>query len=1218
MEDRSLLSASPWQNPVNPLDVLGGSSQPVPADALAIINALNANGGSFSLSTSGATPQVSSSSLAPVTTADPQGLYLDVLGTGEVTPADSLAVINALNSPSEMSIALVATDTSGNPISSVTIGSTFELEAVVQDVRANPTGVAAAYSDISYNGNLATVDPTDQGFSYQNNFNVSESGDDSIAGQLNQVGATSTTIPGNPAGSEVVWSIPFEATSAGTLNFINQPDAAATDASGVFDQSDNGLTVVPTSSISYLNTSIQVTPVPLPALSVTSVSVQEPSAGTEGSMNFTVSLSAASNQTVTVGYATVDNTAHQNVDYVPTSGQILTFAPGITSQTVTVPILYNSAFSATSENFFLDLSSPKNATIETSQGIGTITQVLPGLSIASTTVNETGISGSNQVAAFTVTLSAPTSQTVQVNYATANGTATEPADYTPESSTLTFTPGVTSQTIDVPVGETVTTGSETFFVNLSSPSNATVISGQGTATLVAPSGSSGADLAQVSLQVANITTAQGQPASTLAQGNHFNLVVYVQDIDPNADPSNEGVDYASLNIGWTAGLAAENPSGTVSFSSPYAVYGTGGNGTENTADDQITGISGFSQVISSLGGAAIPFVTIPMVVTGTGALKFTPSGAGVAGPTYDLGLISDVTSSSGFTGVPDSQISFQSDSVQTTAQPNTFSFAVNNVSVNNVTTGTTTAQLTITRSQPDSSTITVPVSTSNGTALAGRDYDALPSNFSVTFGPNQSTATVNVTIIGNSENEPNRNFTVTLGTPSPSGMLSGSTATVTIVSAAPQPTISITNVSGPEGQPLQFQVTLSAASGQNITVNYATGAAPSGTQAVVGTDYSSASGTLTIPAGVTTGFITVDTLYDAANVGGRVFDLNLTSPTNATLTGGVGTLSATGTITQVLPTSISGYVYVDSNNSGVITSSDATLAGVTVTLLNATTGAVITSTQTNASGFYIFSGLSAGTYDVVKSNPGFYLDGKATPGTPAPTGPTTQDEFTGIVLASGTTAVNYNFAELGLAPQFINLFINRRAFLASSIITQEYGPGILSSSSSLNLQEGAAWISFDPWSGTKTFSLQYNAAQGSVSMSLYDINLNLLATSSNGSLSYTGSGSSPYFLEISGTNPSVTLQVTGGTLVLPGTGSSSSSSSSSGSSSSSSGGGETLTFAAVPAASSSSASSSSSSASTSTSSVAVVAAAQNASTSSSTSATDKVHSQNVDWTSLFA
>ncbi len=71
-----------------------------------------------------------------------------------------------------------------------------------------------------------------------------------------------------------------------------------------------------------------------------------------------------------------------------------------------------------------------------------------------------------------------------VAYATANGTATAGSDYVAKSGTLTFAAGTTQQTIDVTVnGDTVVEPNETFVVNLSSPSGATIADSQGQGTI---------------------------------------------------------------------------------------------------------------------------------------------------------------------------------------------------------------------------------------------------------------------------------------------------------------------------------------------------------------------------------------------------------------------------------------------------------------------------------------------------------------------------------------------------------------------------------------------------------------------------------------------------------------------------------------------------------------------------------------------------------------
>jgi hypothetical protein len=84
-------------------------------------------------------------------------------------------------------------------------------------------------------------------------------------------------------------------------------------------------------------------------------------------------------------------------------------------------------------------------------------------------------------AVFTVSLSAPSSLPVTVNYATADGTATASGnDYVPISGTLTFAPGETTMTITVVINpDKQKDADETFFVDLSGAVNALVLDDQG-------------------------------------------------------------------------------------------------------------------------------------------------------------------------------------------------------------------------------------------------------------------------------------------------------------------------------------------------------------------------------------------------------------------------------------------------------------------------------------------------------------------------------------------------------------------------------------------------------------------------------------------------------------------------------------------------------------------------------------------------------------------
>src|SRR5206468_2867515 len=167
-----------------------------------------------------------------------------------------------------------------------------------------------------------------------------------------------------------------------------------------------------------------------PAVSVAGPAspVTEGNSGTS-SATFTVSLSAASPQTVTVAYATADGTATAGSDYTATSGT-LTFTPGQTTKTVAVPVKGDTADEA-DETFTVTLSNPTEATLGTTSATATIANDDgPAISISGpvSPVNE-GNSGTTS-AIFTVTLSAVNANDVTVNYATSAGSATAGSDFT--------------------------------------------------------------------------------------------------------------------------------------------------------------------------------------------------------------------------------------------------------------------------------------------------------------------------------------------------------------------------------------------------------------------------------------------------------------------------------------------------------------------------------------------------------------------------------------------------------------------------------------------------------------------------------------------------------------------------------------------------------------------------------------------------------------------
>ena len=209
--------------------------------------------------------------------------------------------------------------------------------------------------------------------------------------------------------------------------------------------------------------------------------VQESASGSTAI--FTVALSSQPTGTVTVQYSTANGTAVAGADYVPKSGT-LTFPAGTTTRTVAVTILNDSIYEG-DETFFLNLSSPSGATVQDGQGVATIIDDEPAILVSVDDKAMVEGNAGTTAATFLVTLSGPSALATSVDYATADGTATSPADYLPGSGTLTFGPGVVSQPIMVQVvGDTATETDETFVVNLSNPVNAAIADAQGVGTIV--------------------------------------------------------------------------------------------------------------------------------------------------------------------------------------------------------------------------------------------------------------------------------------------------------------------------------------------------------------------------------------------------------------------------------------------------------------------------------------------------------------------------------------------------------------------------------------------------------------------------------------------------------------------------------------------------------------------------------------------------------------
>ena len=690
-------------------------------------------------------------------------------------------------------------------------------------------------------------------------------------------------------------------------------------------------------------------------------SVGDPTAGnvtvgeSDGNATFTVTLSEAPADDVTVEYATGSGTATDGTDYTGTTGT-LTLSAGVTTGTIVVPITTDTT-DESDETATLTLSNPNNATIgdATSDLVITDDDAPPAISISDGTTTEGG------TATFTASLTNPSSEDITVEYESSSGTATNGSDFTAVTETLTISAGETTATFDV-----VTTADakdeldETGTVTLSNPTNATI--SDNTADLVIT------DDDTANITIANQTVAEDGIASftvtmSTTSGGPV-TVVYTSSTGASGDNATDGADYPgttgtlTIPTGSTAGVFTidttsdntDEPTETATITLSGATSATIV-GSTTTADLVITdddptpaitignqsvtegGTATFTATLSNPSSEDVTVEYVSSSGTATDGTDFTTITtttltipAGQTSATFDVVTTEDSTDEANETGTITlqnaSNASITGDTTTAdfviTDDDATPSITIADQSVDEAGTATFTATL----SGPSSSDVTVVYTSSSGTATDGTDYTGATNTLTIPAGGTSGTFTVVTT--ADTDNEVDETASVTLSSAT-NAAISDDTAVLTITDDD-EVGISIGHATATEGGTGTFTVTLDKAPAEDVTIIYTSG---SGT-ATDNTDYTGTTGTITILAGQTTGTIEVPTTGDDTYEGNETATLTLSSATNATISG------STTTADLVINDD-------DSEPSITIANQTVTEAGTasfTVTLSNPTTSEV--------------------------------------------------------------------------------------------------------------------------------------------------------------------------------------------------------------------------------------------------------------------------------------
>ncbi len=712
-----------------------------------------------------------------------------------------------------------------------------------------------------------------------------------------------------------------------------------------------------------------------PGLWISDTAVVEGAAGTTNAV-FNVNLTGTSAQTISVNYATADSGATAPSDYTAGAGTV-TFAPGETLKTITVPVKGDGIVEG-NEEFYVSLSGQVNTSLLDSDAYGVILNddASPVFSVADVNAYEGQTATTS--AKFTVKLSASSTLPVTVDYVTSDGSATAPSDYAAASGTLTFAPGVVTQTVSVTVkGDTINEGDEYLYLSLSNELNAEIWDATAQATIVDDDIDPTISLTDVQVNEGNSGTTNASVPVTLTSASSNTVTVDYTVSDYYATVADNDFVAASGTLTFTPGQTSKTVAVVVNgdnqLEGDESVLVTLGNATNASLyktqawviivnDDKTSylSVNDPSVVEANSGTNTVTFdVSLNSASSAPVTVDYTTGDSSAVAPgdytvksgtlTFNPGVTTQqvaVTVKGETVNEPDEQFVLYLSNPQGAAlHAQTYGYAtildndpdkpgsyvsIGNAVVNEGDSGTTTANIPVTLFPAATVPVTVNYTTGDYNATADTDY--VGDAGTVTFAPGQTAQTISVLVNGDKVDEADELFQVNL-----SGVNNATTVENTgwvyVRDDDTAPWVSVSSVQvveGNSGQTLATAtVSLTAPASVPTPVDWQT----ANGNAVADHDYLADSDTLQFGVGEQTKTVSVVVLPDMLNEGDEYFQI-----------------SATGGNTQGLGQTGYGHVVISDADtfkiSGTMTDgSGAPLAGVTMTATGNNLPAAATTTS---------------------------------------------------------------------------------------------------------------------------------------------------------------------------------------------------------------------------------------------------------------------------------
>ncbi|MBI1733651.1 MAG: SBBP repeat-containing protein [Candidatus Rokubacteria bacterium] len=642
---------------------------------------------------------------------------------------------------------------------------------------------------------------------------------------------------------------------------------------------------------------------------------------TAGSVTVTVTRTDGTAAGASATVRTVDGgTAVAGTHYTATA-RTVTFAAGETARTVTIPIL-NNALAQGVRTVNLAITAGGGAVLGTpSRAVVNIVDDEPTVSLSAASYTATELSGA---ATVTIQRGGNLSGTVRVDYATSDGTALAGPDYTATAGTAVLGPGVASVTVRIPLAnDAIAEGNETIRVRLSGAAGATLIAPSTAIVSIVDNDLGGViEFAQTEYTT---TGESGSVVLTVVRTGGAAAGVTI-DYGTSDDTARAGSDYASrtgrltfaagqttatITVPILADTLADGPETfRVSLLNPLggAELGTRSEATVTIRDDDVAGVVQFTAAtysVSETGARATITVERRLgtasgvtveYATSNGTARFGTDylaafgtltfAAGETVKTFTVPILDDGANREGIETVnltlsnPGGGATLgerRTAVLRIVDDERSVQFATATATV----TERGTVVLTVERTGT-AGTAAVDFATANGTARAGRDYNAAAGT--LTFGPGVATRTIAIGTINDAAERPDRTFTVTLSNPAGTVLAPQATTTVTITDDDEGGTLQFTQPSYSVGESAGgyvISVSRTGGSAGPVTVRYSV----TGGTATAGADYTAVSGTLTFNPGDTHKFIRIPVFEDTLDEENETVVVSLSSPTGGATLG---------------------------------------------------------------------------------------------------------------------------------------------------------------------------------------------------------------------------------------------------------------------------------------------------------------------------------------------